>query len=222
MTATPFAPTEYGTVLPGAPVAPTAASCARFRDVKTYAAGVMPEVKPGQIYDDLDPRAPGRQIQVLKVGGDGKVMVRTITPSTCSRTATPAKDTTGAISFIAQRRFRENSRGFRYVRGSTLRSVHALLLAARLADACDLRLTDAETRAADALIGLLGRTLAHEYLDVLIGETGEAARAVYLGGGIADLLTDALVFADEIEASDQWHATPVASERATRLLAAHT
>lgn len=219
---TPLDFTDFGTLVPGAPTTThTRRHKNRFADIKTYAACAMPEVKLGQVYEDLDPRNAGRRIQILQIRGDGKVMVRTLTPRT-GKPRTPSRtqrDTTGDVHFIALRRFRVNSRGFRLVRGSTLRSVHAYLLAARLAAACDIAITDTETRACDALIGLLGNASAHEYLDNLIDS--DLTSEVYLNGGTGFMLGDALLF---IEEADESYASPdgqVANKATARFVAQH-
>lgn len=218
----PASITDFGTLLPANATACARTRHPRFADVKTYAANAMPVVKVGQIYEDLDPRSIGRRIQVLRVGTAGKVMVRTLAPRTCApRTPSQTqRDTTGDISFISLRRFRENSRGFRLVRGSAVRSVNAYLLASRLAAECDIAISEMETRAADALIGLLGNSLAHEYLDALIDS--DAVTEVYLIEGIGFMLRDALAFADETDMlTDAWKSTEVATKHAARTAASN-
>jgi hypothetical protein len=220
----PTAVTDFGTIVPGVAPERIITNHARFSDVKTYSAGAMPVVKVGQVYEDLDPRCKGRRVQVLRVGGDGRVMVRTVTARTCPpRTPSLSKrDTTGSISWIALRRFRENSRGFRLIRNTPLRATQAYFLAARLADACEIAMSEMEVRAADALIGLLGNRVAHEYMDELIGNSGEVAREVYLGAdGVTWLLRDAMKFAEEIEAVGDWSGTEIASRATARLAARH-
>lgn len=220
----PASPAEFGTVVPSAPVAPTRRRThARFHDVNLYAAKAMPQVKVGQVYEDLDPRCQGRRIQVLKIGGDGKVMVRTIANRLCEP-RTPSKTqraTIGDISFIALRRFRENSRGFRLLRGTPKRAIESYFLAARLADICDISVSEVEVRVADALIGLLGKTGAHEYLDLISQDDGMVARDLYLSGGIADLLADAAMTADETDLTYGWLQTEVASRATARTVARH-
>ena len=217
----PASVTEFGTLVANITAESTAASHARFLDVKTYTTGGMPTVRIGQVYEDLDPRCTGRRIQVLKVGGDGKVLVRTVTPRTCPpRTpAHTAKHTTGTVSWIALRRFRENTRGFRLLRGTPLRTIQSYVLAARLAAACGSTVTEIETRTADALIGLLGNGLAHEYMDS-VTQDPEILTELWVEGGFADLLQDAAVFAYETEAVTDWATTEVATASTARLVAA--
>lgn len=220
----PASITDFGTLLPPAPPATRTRKAGRFADVVSYAAQAMPTVKVGQVYADLDPRCRGRHIQVLKVTGDGKVMVRTIQPATSEpRTAaTTRRDTTGDISFISLRRFRENSRGFRYVRGTALRSVQSYFLASRLAAACGIPMTEMERRAADALIAILGNFDAHAYMDELCRFDGEGAHDIYSEGGISYLLNDALLFAKESGRFDEWPTTEHASKATARLVSSHT
>lgn len=92
----------------------------RFADVKAYSNRSMPAVTPWQVWEDLDPRCTGRRVQVVAVYR-GRALVRTVSPRTCPpRTPSKApKDTTGRTTWIALRRFRANSRGFRLLDAAT-------------------------------------------------------------------------------------------------------
>lgn len=155
-----------GVSLPGAVPTHRFRLPSRFKDVRAAISGPLPRVVVGQVYADLDPRSKGREVQVLKVGGDGKVTVRTVAERTCDP-RTPSlirKSTLGSVTRISQRRFQDNSRGFRLLRQTTVRSTQAYLLATRLAAACGMDTTEMELRAADALIGLLGRGDAEDFV----------------------------------------------------------
>lgn len=219
---TPNSTADFGTVLDTAVARHTpkrGASHARFADIKAHLNGTMPDVRVGNVYEDLDPRSKGRCIQVLRVDGS-HALVRTLVASTVTP-RTPAKTRISAVgktSRIALRRFRPNSRGFKYLHGTPIRNVNALLLAARISEGLNAAATEQEVRLADALIALMGNRRAHWYVDELIDT--RSLGLMYRLGGIGEILDNAVGFCDELGLPEDWAANEVLTPTHATALAA--
>ena len=215
----PQSPTEYGTTV--ANVDPTLLKHARhrhrrsdrFKNIEAYLDGTMPTVSVGDVYTDLDPRNKGRLVQILAVTPTDRVLIRTIVesklpPKTAARTR---RIRTGTMTTVSLRRFTENTRGYRYLYSQPIRTTQALTLAATIATAANIPVTDREIKVADALIGLLTHTGAHHYINLLI--KCEALTDVYDGHKpLTSILRDAACHAEE--QNDYWTDTPVVLDRA--------
>lgn len=170
-TSTPNTHKTYGVLVPSAPPTNRRSSThPRFRDIKAFTRGVMPTVHVGEVWEDLDPRCAGRTIQILKVDHhNADVMVRTLTPRTgTGHTPSAAvRDTTGDITWVARRRFRENSRGYRYLGPATDDDIRVFSLAYAIACAYDRSLHPEDVRTAEALTALLGHAGARDFTHTL-------------------------------------------------------
>lgn len=154
---------------------------ARFADVRVLTAQSMPYVRVAQVYRSADVRRPEREVQVLVVEPT-RILVRNLSG-------------TEGVAWIARRRFRENTRGFAFVRNSPLRSVHAFLVGVRLANLFEVPMTAVEVRVGDALVALLGFAGTHDYLDDLDAEEDrDALLMLYPGRDLRALLADAVLF----------------------------
>jgi len=69
-----------------------------------------PDVRPGQVWADNDPRSAGRTFRVISITAGGRVQCVVLTPPT----AWPATRVGHSVS-IAARRLRPTARGYRLV-----------------------------------------------------------------------------------------------------------
>lgn len=142
----------------------TSGASRRFAAVSALSVD-LPEVKVGNVYRDMDPRQQGRRVQVLGLGRDARVLVRVLQPS-FSPPKTPSvqrRDTTDDTHWINQARFREGSRGFAFLYRASVRSVEAFLLTCHFVALVGRPASEAERRACDALVALLGHGEAVRY-----------------------------------------------------------
>lgn len=172
----------------------SARSVRRFAEVRARVSGDLPYVSVGSVYEDMDPRCEGRRVQVLRVAKDARVLVRVMSASTNQpRTAAESRrDTVGDTHWIAQIRFREGSRGFRYLYRSSETAVEAYLVACEFATLLDRDLTLGDVRLVGALTSLLPGRLVRDYL-AQWRRLGNLA-AFLDEHGVAGLLANAAVF----------------------------
>lgn len=71
----------------------------------------QPEVKPGQVWADNDPRSAGRTLRVDRIDGD-RAVCTVLTDADQRRSG--AESTVGNATRISLKRFRPTSTGYRY------------------------------------------------------------------------------------------------------------
>lgn len=194
-------------------------SVRRFAEIKAHLAGDLPYVSVGSVYEDMDPRNTGRLIQVLKVAKDARVLVRVLQSSDLTP-RTPAdqrRDTTNDTQWIAQIRFREGSRGFRYLYRTDPHQITVYLAACQFAEIAGIDMTVEIRRLAGALAALLPGEALGDYL-AQWRRLGTLS-SYYAEHGITGILANAAIFGDNTDRDLVVTSHAKAARTATRYLA---